>query len=279
MIKKILLGYTLLSNLSYLSAESIGFLYAHGLGRSSTDVHFYNCSKWNIIHGPLWTFNFPDVIPPGAFNPSKVTLGQHEDCKSLHANHNKFVTSNDITEIVLIGSSRGAATIINYLGLYEPTNVKAAVLESPFDSVENVIRHRLEQMNIAWIPGTVKFVHFCVGSYLMYPSYSINGPQPLESVKNISNDIPLLFIHSSDDKVTPVWGTQQLIYQAVQRGNNNIYFLEIPSAVHGKYQLSPHGEQYHDIVHAFFKKYNIPHNKEAALRGQEYLEACHVKLP
>jgi fermentation-respiration switch protein FrsA (DUF1100 family) len=274
--RKHIFYYVFFLSTSTHTQEQIGFLYAHGLGRCKQDIHYYAGTNWNIINGPHWAFNFDDVIQPGIINAAKVTIGQHGDCLTLHNNHKEFIHNHALKEIVLIGSSRGAATIINYLGLYQPENVRAAILESPFDSVESVVQHKLNRMNIGWIPGTVTIAHFIVASYFMYPAYNWYGPQPITSIPTIAKNIPLLFIHSCDDMITPVYCSQLLSKIARDNGNNDVYYLELSSATHGQYQLSHEAQKYQDIVHAFYQRYNIPHDPAAAARGLVHLDACRL---
>src|SRR5262249_48771428 len=108
------------------SDEFVTF-FAHGLGGDKTQGHYYhvNSNSSGFIEGTLETFNFNDYL-----NPRSSCLGQQADIEILQTIIKNF------NKVILVGVSRGAATIANYLGSRNPEHIMAAVLESPFDTVQ-----------------------------------------------------------------------------------------------------------------------------------------------
>ncbi|MGC2310042.1 MAG: alpha/beta fold hydrolase [Candidatus Babeliaceae bacterium] len=265
--KKIIIKITFLVLLFQAKAEErIGFLFVHGLGGNSTNIEFYGYSEWSIIQEPYWTFDFPDVGPHGDIIKERANLAQDEDIITLAHNYQAFIDVQKILDtpldgIVLIGLSRGAATIINFVATRNPSLLKAVVLESPFDTVENVIQFYLKQRYLAWIPG----VHACALFYFthyLYPNYNPNGIKPLDVVADLPLDLPILFIHSLEDTLISIESSRTLLRVLRQTGHKYAYLLELTYGYHGKYQLCSDSQLYEKAVHAFFHKFSIPFYKK-----------------
>jgi len=113
------------------------------------------CSNAFIL-GPMKTFNYQDYIIPFL-----SCMGQDDDIKRLHE------ACKDHKQVILIGSSRGAAAIINYLGIYQPTNIIGAVIESTFDIYEYVFDKMLSAVYITNKETQKKLLPYIYKNYLI----------------------------------------------------------------------------------------------------------------
>ena len=67
------------------------------------------------------------------------SLAQENEIERLAQTFDQVIVKKE-KKSVLIGVSRGASTIINFMGLYNPEHVQAIILESPFDCVDSIAR-------------------------------------------------------------------------------------------------------------------------------------------
>lgn len=270
MIKKIFALF-LIFNLQ-AAKESIGFLFAHGFGLTMDQIHWYkegNSNNWYILSEPCRSFNFPEVNEDGSVNFKKVNFGQKDDVEAMRIAHEKFCQEHNLEWAVLVGMSRGASAIVNYAAS-NPKKIKALILEAPFDSIENVIALQLRRRYIGYIPGVTPLA--CTLANKVWPTYKSNGLKPLRSITKIDKAMPILFIHSKQDGLVSFDSSKTLYAKLKRRGYKNIHFLELENKAHCKYQKGDGALKYRDTVHAFYRKYNIPHNKDFADRGQELLD-------
>lgn len=268
-IKVIILNLILI-NLN-LVAETI-FIFNHGLESNKDQIRYYklpNKLNWHILGEKAISFNFPDVNPDGSFNAENSNLAQDEDLKSLDLVYKSCLKDKSIDKIVLVGVSRGAAAALNYSARH-PKRLAALVLESPFDCVENVIKYLLDQKYVGWLPGLKHVFHDFVKK--MYKKYDKNGIQPIDLVKNLPKDLPVIFIHSKKDKLISIKSVRRLYKKLKLAGNKHSYMLELNEGEHGAYQLYSDANNYQAAVHAFLKKYNIEHKPDLALLGERLLE-------
>jgi len=64
------------------------------------------------------------------------------------------------SEIVIFGLSRGASAVLNLMALYNPPQVKALVLESPFDTVGSIIDNKRKQLHLEWFSHDAGEVYY-----------------------------------------------------------------------------------------------------------------------
>lgn len=227
------------------------YLFSHGLGGNKKQAYYYQ--QEDIIRTPLVTFDYPDVLPNG-YNPKEVNLGQEQDV----ATFKKAFDALQKTEKspVLFGVSRGAATIVNFLGKYPTSPVSAIILESPFDHVASIVKFKYY----------ISALHSLVPT-LLFEKYDCNGMQPITSAPLLPTHIPILLICSEEDDLIPCSGTVAL-YQALKNtGNPDVYLLKLKKGVHANILWGTEGEIYQNVVHAFYKKYGLPYNPHRAELG------------
>ncbi|MFI5332945.1 MAG: alpha/beta hydrolase [Candidatus Babeliales bacterium] len=193
------------------------------------------------------------------FDISAINIGQDHDVELLNTTLTQHRLCHPHTHIVLYGDSRGAATIINFLGLdYDYTNIKAVVLEGIFDSIDHLLTH----YRASKIPGMKRALHAtlkaCAGTY------KEDGVFPRDTITKIPAHIPILFVTSLNDEIVPYQCTMRL-YNTIQE-RPNAHLLVLKKANHMDYMYHEK-ERYESVVHAFYKEYGVAYNTQKAKRG------------
>ena len=230
-----------------------------------------NPTPFYILYQPVHFFNYPSsreinviqkrshvAIEKELAYPEKASLAQHIEIETLKNEMEKITGP-----CILFGRSMGASTIINYMAKYKPTNVKAIVLESPFDTVERVVHRRIGFLD--WFGlGTL---------YLKYrhPAYNGAGVKPVNVAHLIDPHIPILFIHSKKDSFVPVECSRTLYRVIKASGNEQVHLFELREAKHNNAGISADADDYQKVVHAFYKKYGLPCDEGLALEGMPLL--------
>ena len=266
-----------------LQPSATFFVFCHSLNSNAKQAKYYTRSlpdeshrPWFILNHSVVSFDFPDTdLNPRKSNRNKTTLGQAGELRTI--DHIVRETTSSVCKNrngVMVGVSRGAVASINYCALYKPQHIKALIIESPFDHIDNAIAQRVKNSHCSWIPGINK-----VGSVVFpyfYPKHQKNGPQPINVIAELSKDLPILLVHSKQDKVTPVTCSHRLINILKQAGHQHVYFLELDQGAHAKLHLSDNAKLYQEVAHAFLAKYEFAHDPELAKAGKEYLEKCKI---
>ena len=194
-----------------------------------------------------------------------------DDVNTLTAQVKKMANK----DYVLFGESRGSSTIINYLGSKLcQKSVKAAVVDSPFDTMQNVLSHRLGRFYLDKIisPATVEKGL----PYLL--KYKVNGLSPIKSTQSISKEIPLLFICSREDTQVPYTSSIKMYKKLRSKGHSNVHILIVAHGAHGWLMTGKSKETYLHVTHAFYKKYGIGHNPNYAQKGEKIFAGCQPNL-
>lgn len=256
------------------------FIFAHGFGGNERQVDYYNGKRigFSIVPDKHRTFNFPEVV----VTETKDAMGLNKLSYTVDATKANFAQKGDITalkstcdascgDIVLVGLSRGAATILNYAAQY-PENIKALVVEAPFGCIETILTNKLGKAT--WIPGSTSLAHTAFNT--MYKSYDKNGPKPITEIRKLNKNIPVLLIHSKQDALIPVQSSKSLYKLLKSRGHKDVYLLILNTGEHANYQSGFDAKKYEATVHAFYAKYNLPHDAKLAEKGKNYLEKCKI---
>lgn len=237
--------------------DEIITLFAHGLGGDKTQGHYYhiNSRQNGFIEGELETFNFKDYL-----NPRTSCLGQQADMSTLHNACQAF------KKVILVGVSRGAATIANYLGTEQPNNVMAIVLESPFDTIDSIVKH---------LEATGASYSFKPS---LYPNYDRNGIHPVDTIHKIPLNIPVLLICSTKDALIPASSTGLLYKKLVLAGHTKTHILILEHGKHANILWGEQGHIFRNVVHAFYKEYNLPYNPTFAQAGMKHFASCKPSI-
>lgn len=263
--------------------RAINYLYAHGLANNHkqafwftrTNPRGHNNPRALIREGRLFTFDFPDVTKNfWRLDFTQTSLAQDNEVIALAQAYNQamkiLADEKADKDMVLMGLSRGAATIINFLAIYNPKNIKAVVIESPFDHINTIIDNKIQQLSLSKIPGIKTIGNTIVNSIFM--KHSRQGISPIECVGAISPNIPILFVCSKEDALIPYQSTAALYQKLKEAGHKNTYLLVLEKGRHAFALVGPNGNEYARAVHAFYKKYGLPHDQKLAALGDELLK-------
>ena len=277
-------------------ADEIVYLFAHGLYANQNLAHYYaqvpditsQIQKnqlhaqtksgykhiWQlqnptddlfwIIKDPFYTFNFPDAAR--GFDGTQTSLAQENEIQTL-ANEYEKIKHN---KIVLVGMSRGASTILNFLGTRAARSVVAAVVESPFDSVIETLDTLCKIAGVDWIPLLIRHT----SPNLFFSKFDSKGVFPIKVAHNINKELPLLIIASLEDTLIPAANSASIYFKLRDCGHQNVYFLLLDKGSHAYLLENDDAPIYFDAVHAFYKKYDLPHNPTFALQGDLILAQC-----
>jgi len=218
-----------------------------------------------IIQQPLYTFNFPDATRYG-FDGSQTSLGQDNEIQTLANEYEKIKDK----KIVLMGMSRGASTILNFIATRPSESVVAAIVESPFDSVTDALSTLCKMAGINWIPYSI--LHNSPN--LLFGKFNPKGISPIKVIHNINKELPVLIIASIEDQLIPASNIAPLYYKLVDAEHQHVYFLLLDKGLHGYLLENDDAPLYINTVHAFYKKYGLPHNAAFAEQGETLLMQC-----
>lgn len=279
--------------------DNVVYLFAHGLYNDYTLAYYYEnirrphelyiinnnelglghingCSyRWQIdnpddmrlwiLQQPLHTFNFPDATRKG-FDGNQTSLGQENEIKAL-ANAYEHIKHNNV---VIMGYSRGAATVINFLGTRKPSNIAAAIVESPYDSITNALDFFCKNAGVGWIPYSILYS----SPNLFFGKFDYKGIFPIKVVQHLDKNIPILIIASLEDALVPAYSTASLYTRLLQHDHPHVYLLLLNKGKHGYLLEDQDAHYYLNAVHAFYKEFDLPHNSAFAAAGQKILSQC-----
>jgi len=267
------------SNEAVSMEKKVGYIFAHGLGANQEQALLFSpnqTNKW-LINKPLVLFDFPDAKNnPMEYHSSHVNLGQEHDIARLKESFEKAESTLQGYKFIIAAISRGSATAINFVALHQPESVAALVLESPFDTITNVIQHLLRRFYVNWVPFSKKIALKLAKS--SFPRLNPKGIVPLNVIHKIKSTIPIMIIHSSRDRTIPINSSRNLYRSLLLAGHPHAYFLELASGEHGKLVYSIESDLYAHVLHAFYKKYDLPHNPHFAAQGENMLKHCQPTL-
>lgn len=278
--------------------DNVVYLFAHGLYNDYTLAYYYEnirrphelsimdnelrlghipgCNyRWTvddandmrlwILQQPLHSFNFPDATRKG-FDGNQTSLGQENEILAL-ANAYGHIKHNNV---VVMGYSRGAATVLNWLGTKKPTNIAAAIVESPYDSITNALDFFCKNAGVGWIPYGILYT----SPNLFFGKFDYKGVFPIKVIQHLDPAMPLLIIASLEDALVPAASTATLYTRLLQYDYPHVYFLLLNKGKHGYLLEDQDAHYYLNAVHAFYKKYDLPHNAAFAAAGQKILSQC-----
>lgn len=258
--------------------NEVAYLFAHGL-RSSQDQglklfsNHYNKHTW-IIQQPFMLFDFPDAHEKrGHCRDEHVNLGQEQDIERMKQAYDfAYKKLPNVEGFVLTGISRGAATCINFMVMHQPDNIKALVIESPFDTLKSVVDHLLKRYNLGWIPFSGDVSMMFIEN--KFECLDMQGIFPVHLIAHIPPTIPILIIGSHSDDVVPISSVRKLYATLKRTGHQHVYLLELTQGRHGRLIQGAQGWLYASCVHAFYATYGLPHNHDLVEEGQQILAEC-----
>jgi hypothetical protein len=268
------------------------FFFAHGLAATKNQVNLFlkehkknNLALYNnnyIIDLPHISFDFPDsihAIDPSAWflplrklianlirgNYDQTSFAQDNEIELLHAIYNTQAPKDK--KLIFGGISRGGSIFFTGTHLFTSENTAAAFTESPYASIADVINFKRRQFRIESIISEDQ------GQALMeflFGKYKRVGVRPIDCVQYVDKNIPLLIIASRSDMLVP-WESSFLLYQELRAvGHKKAHFLLLEEGEHGFLLSGPNGKHYQQVVHAFFRYYNVPHDNVLAEAGHHH---------
>ena len=258
--------------------DKIRYLFSHGLFNTGEkqahryvktykigDKTYHN--ERYIIDAPLTFFNYPDAVLTGIINPKKANIAQDNDVAHLKLEVEKTIKNNQEEKLVLVSVSRGASTALNFVALHDNPAVKALIVESPFDSMATVVDYICKQLHLEWLSHD-----FCQSLLEnIFWQYKRDGMCPIDLVSGIRKELPILIVCSKEDFQVP-WHSSEKLYQKLKKsGHDNVHLLVVPKGVHAWIIKGKSGDVYQTGAHAFFAKYDLPHDTALALEGEKYL--------
>jgi len=231
-------------------------VFAHGSGGHKGNVHYYH--RHTIVRDPFFSFSFPDARD-GIFNFKESNLAQANDIAALKEavdtlNQEIYHTLGFEPHIVLTGVSRGASSVITYMGTHNPTNVRALVIESPFDTIDSIIIGLLSKIGLGKSEGLRKLGHKLVKKY--HALYDKDAPTPLAMVQHIRNkELPILIVCSKKDELIPWTSSYRLYEEFINQGFTNAHIFISSRGRHVKLLEDRYAHLYKEAVDIFYKKY------------------------
>lgn len=201
-------------------------------------------------------------------NPRNLNIGQEDDIrlgKTQYDNHIGHVATDETKkhQMILYGTSRGAATLFNIVARFQPQEVKALVCEGMFDSIANIKKETHSLL------GRSKL------SLLSLTNYKPDGIAPLDVVDAIPHNLPILLITSYKDFTVPWQCTFNMYQQLRNTGHLNAHILILKQSPHPRYTYHNKEDRdtYQAVVHAFYRHYGLPYIEAYAELGQQLFEA------
>lgn len=237
------------SNITW--SEQIITLFVHGIADTGAQAKPFAQTCVNPVH----SFDFDCATKHfWRLNPFCCSLGQDNELTLLNQKWQELNQQfPEADGFILVGISRGASIIINFLARYQPQKVKAVVLESPFDTIDNVIKHKatLWKCSVSMLKKLVP---------LIFRKFDFNGIQPDNAIDQIAEDIPMLFVTVENDHMVPLVCTHNLMRKRREKSHEHIHHVHLMQGKHGKLLLGPDAHLYKQTLHSFFARYNLPYD-------------------
>ena len=174
-------------------SDSKWVILVHGYG-GKTDFQF----RWiRNLYEKGYNVLSPDLRGHGKSEGNYIGMGW-DDRLDIVSWVDEIVKINPDSEIIMLGISMGAATVMNTSGEDLPSNVKAIIEDCGYTSTEDIFAYQLKSMfNLAEFP--VLYAANTVTK--IRAGYDIFGSSAMVQVAK--SKTPMLFIHGDQDDFVP----------------------------------------------------------------------------
>ena len=149
-------------------------------------------------------------------------INESKDCISW-INYLISEFGNDV-EILLVGVSMGAASVLMSTKYELPCNVKAIIADCPYSSPKDILRKVIkEDMHL---PANLVYPFIYLGA-LIYGRFKLTSNDPIKAMENCK--IPVCLIHGEKDTFVPTYMSKK-IYESC---NSYKEILIVKDASHG----------------------------------------------
>jgi len=256
-------------------------IFSHGIGGSHKQGLRYKTlfSGFDLESVNYIVFDYPDA-PEKFFEKNPHTgLAQESEMIALDGAIEKVLEQINELEIenpkvILFGVSRGASTIINVLGRRikerkKLPNIVAVILESPFAHCEDTLEGYATLFSLPQF-----FMRFLAKRF--FKEYDSCKNAPIDWLKEVTEQIPFLFICTEQDTVVPVKSTKKL-GSFRQEICQDTYLHAFKEGIHANLIWSAFGEEYAWQLHAFYRFCGLPCDERLADLGSDMFEKSQVK--
>ena len=194
--------------------------------------YFYKSMGFNIL--------LPDLRACGNSDGKCVSLGVLERFDGISWCDYLVNRFGEDIKICLHGISSGASIAMMMLELNPPDAVKCVIEDCGYTSPKDILKYQAKLMKLP--PNLCCFFAF-VGA-LIFGHFNINAASAKKAVS--SSDIPILYIHATEDEFVPFYMVNELL----SAGKGEKRKLEIKDAPHGG--AYPHNTKEYEAAVADF---------------------------
>lgn len=310
MLKNSILALCLVSSYALGASESKGeesetpqpvCIFAHGLGGRADQKVYYKAylpegSALIGQNGPEWD----EARYGAAAGPRQSCLAQDDDIQVVFRQIASTVEKNPAANIILVGVSKGAATIINtvgWLAVNHPgllRNLKAVILDSPFDTINSVaielVRNHTTSIVgsflgsiAAWFTGHASMAPSIRRTQtIIYPNYNPDGITPIKAVTeqwlHVPRNLPVIIAHSQADALIPVNSSRRLYCILKEHAFENAYLIEVENGPHANIFWGPDSIKIVDALCSIYRYHNLSLPPAEAV-GSYYVPAYYSDEP
>lgn len=216
-----------------------------------------NWVKYLGITAPTISFDYLDGWRDFDF-------GLDSDKKCLTLVINEVIKQNNQVNIILIGSCKGSRSILHYMADKPAANIKALILDAPFESAQDLCT-AIHTHYFSWLPCGNTILYYALRAW--FPRYQPEHDLPA-TITKIPPTIPILIGHLKNDVLVTDAHIKKFIAQFENPDRLYTCAVSHPTITHSK--LS-HITAFQDVSNRFLQKYDLPHDPQKAQRGAVWL--------
>ncbi len=240
-----------------------------------------------------WQLQAYTSLMPGLYNQVDLTthtgLALHRF--TLETRYKEILHLLDVSKlennrdgIVIVGSGEGATAALTSAARIKLPFLKALVIESPVDPLaQALIDYGQELYHKAQLSHDISqplYAQALSNPTAWYASTPRAATQPLRDIYPISSasyidrNLPILLVAEQHHGLYSKNTAHLLYIKLKQAGRTNIYLLDLEDT----FTSDSLSESYVATVHAFYEKYNIPHDTLLAAQGRRHLEQAQPSI-